>query len=173
MHRFRAFRSEEPIMPIRRMKMTWTRVSTALLLAALLCGTAHAQTTLVKVIPLGSHSGELCVDDRALLFEDPTGVRILYDPGFTTDETDPRLGDVHVILLSHAHPDHIGINRPSHGGSCAAPGRGAANSNSNFASIAAVKGAAAFVTSEMVTFVSLKIQAVRGGSASACLTSGL
>ena len=83
-------------------------VTTALLLGSILvAGTAHAQK-LVKVTPLGSHSGELCRGDRALLFEDPTGVRILYDPGQTTDETDPRLGDVHVILLSHAHPDHIG-----------------------------------------------------------------
>lgn len=32
---------------------------------------ASAQT--VKVTPLGSHTGELCQNDRALLFEDPTG----------------------------------------------------------------------------------------------------
>src|SRR5207248_3552117 len=38
---------------------------------------------LVKVTPFGSHSGELCRNDRALLFEDPTGVRILYDPRTT------------------------------------------------------------------------------------------
>src|SRR5262245_33130856 len=108
-------------------------------LAAILCGeTARAQSTLVKLTPLGSHSGELCADDRALLFEDPTGVRILYDPGFTTDETDPRLGEVHVILLSHAHVDHIGANRSNRGGgSCATPARGAANASSNLATIAA------------------------------------
>src|SRR6266404_5945290 len=63
---------------------------------------------LVTVTPLGSHRGELCRNDRALLFEDPTGVRILYDPGRTVDEADGRLEDVHVILLSHAHSDHIG-----------------------------------------------------------------
>src|SRR5436309_9934415 len=79
-------------------------------------------SALVKVTPLGSHSGELCRNDRALLFEDPTGVRILYDPGRTTDETDARLGEVHVMLLSHAHSDHIGDVRPSPGGgTCAAP----------------------------------------------------
>src|SRR5258705_10206742 len=52
---------------------------------------------LVKVTPLGSHTGELCRNDRALLFEDPTGVRILYDPGRTVDEADGRLGEVHVM----------------------------------------------------------------------------
>lgn len=68
---------------------------------------------IVKVTPLGTHTGEFCRDDRALVFEDPTGVRILYDPGRTVDETDPRLGDVHVMLLSHAHTDHIGNTRPT------------------------------------------------------------
>ena len=33
----------------------------------------------VKITPLGSHAGELCDRDRATIFEDPTGVRILYD----------------------------------------------------------------------------------------------
>src|SRR5438046_7720422 len=98
---------------------------------------------LVRVTPLGSHTGELCRNDRALLFEDPTGVRILYDPGRTVDETDSRLGDVHVMLLSHAHTDHIGDARPNFGaaGTCAAPATGAANANSNFASIASAKNA--------------------------------
>jgi glycogen synthase len=47
--------------------------------AALWTYDASAQT--VKVTPLGSHTGELCQNDRGLLFEDPTGVRILYDVG--------------------------------------------------------------------------------------------
>src|SRR5262245_60405269 len=50
----------------------------------------HSSAGLVQVTPLGSHTGELCRNDRALLFEDPTGLRILYDPGRTVDETDPR-----------------------------------------------------------------------------------
>ena len=33
----------------------------------------------VKVTPIGSHPGELCANDRAIIFEDPTGVRFLYD----------------------------------------------------------------------------------------------
>ena len=58
---------------------------------------AHAQGV-VKVTPLGSHDGELCSDDRAVIFEDPMGVRILYDPGRRVDENDPRLGDIHVNI---------------------------------------------------------------------------
>jgi hypothetical protein len=33
----------------------------------------------VNVTPLGSHDGEFCSRDRALIFEDPNGTRILYD----------------------------------------------------------------------------------------------
>src|SRR6516162_7807382 len=63
----------------------------------------------VKITPLGQRTGEFCFLDRALLFEDPTGVRILYDPGNTiAGGSDPRLGDVHVILITHAHTDHLG-----------------------------------------------------------------
>ena len=37
----------------------------------------------VKVTPLGSIDGEFCPQDRALVFEDPNGTRVLYDPGRT------------------------------------------------------------------------------------------
>jgi len=161
-------------MPSRRMKPAPVCAAAALLLGSfLIAHTANGQA-LVKVTPLGSHSGELCAQDRALLFEDPTGARILYDPGFTTDETDPRLGDVHVILLSHPHPDHIGIARANHGGgTCAAPARGAANSSSNVATIAALKNAAVMTAAEVTTLLGLKIQAIRGTATPACATSGL
>ena len=130
-------------------------VMAALLFGLILFGgTAQAQA-LVKVTSLGSHSGELCSADRALLFEDPTGVRILYDPGATTDEADPRLGDVHVILLSHAHADHIGTTRRG-GGTCAAPAAGAANPSSNVATIAAAKNAAVITNLELTTFLGAK-----------------
>src|SRR4029450_8454587 len=61
----------------------------------------------VKITPLGSHAGELCDRDRATIFEDPTGVRILYDVGHTlTGADDVRLENIHLVLLSHAHGDH-------------------------------------------------------------------
>ena len=61
------------------------------LLISAVCAAASAQN--VKVTPLGSHVGELCARDRATVFEDPTGVRILYDPGQSvTGGDDPRLG---------------------------------------------------------------------------------
>ena len=81
--------------------------ATCALALALACASAGAQT--VKVTPLGSHAGELCAQDRATIFEDPGGVRILYDAGRSVmGSEDPRLGDIHVVLLTHAHGDHIG-----------------------------------------------------------------
>src|SRR5205814_8954168 len=74
-----------------------------LLTIGMFTATAEAQT--VKITPLGSHAGEFCRNDRAMLFEDPTGVRILYDPGRTVDETDGLLGIIHAVLLSSVHPD--------------------------------------------------------------------
>ena len=155
----------------------------SLVVAALLLGSFWASlatvaigqsSTLVKVTPFGSHAGELCRNDRALLFEDPTGVRILYDPGRTVDEVDGRLGEVHVMLLSHAHNDHIGDVRPATGGgTCAAPAAGAANPNTNFAAIAAVKNAAVLAPGELSTYLSRKIQNIRGSAPAACAEGGL
>ena len=76
----------------------------ALLLAAF---PALAQN--VKITPIGSHPGELCANDRAIIFEDPTGVRFLYDAAQNvTGGNDPRLGAIHLVLLSHMHGDHVG-----------------------------------------------------------------
>ena len=61
----------------------------ALTLAAL---PAFAQN--VNITPIGSHAGELCANDRATVFEDPTGVRLLYDTAHNlTAGDDPRLGE--------------------------------------------------------------------------------
>ena len=105
----------------------------------------------------------------------PTGVRILYDPGRTVDEADPRLGDVHVMLLSHAHTDHIGDARPNRTspGTCAAPAAGAANSDSNFVSIAAAKGPAVFLPGELPGYIGRKLQVLRGAATAACAEAGL
>ena len=57
--------------------------------------TSHAAlaTDGVKVTPLGLVNGEFCKIDRALIFEDPDGTRILVDPGMSvTGANDPRLG---------------------------------------------------------------------------------
>jgi hypothetical protein len=121
----------------------------------------------VKITPLGSHQGELCAQDRATLFEDPTGVRILYDVGQTlTGPDDPRLGNVHLVLLSHAHGYHLGdrkIKSPG-AGTCAQIESDPAP-NSMTAEVAAAKKAAIVMTSDMGTFVGAKIAGIRGGKA--------
>lgn len=134
---------------------------------------AWAQT--VKITPLGSHVGEFCQNDRALLFEDPTGVRVLYDAGFTVaGGTDPRLGDVHVVLLSHAHGDHIGerkLARPN-AGTCEKPETVSATPNSNTAEIAATKNSALMTGRPMAAFLSKKIQNIRGVATPTCPAVG-
>ncbi len=101
----------------------------SLTLAALAVGFAGmvapaAETANVKVTPLGSHDGEFCRLDRALVFEDPDGTRVLYDAGRTVRGAgDPRLGKIDAVLLSHVHGDHVGDrHQPSaNAGTCAKP----------------------------------------------------
>lgn len=54
------------------------KITCAAIVLALAAFPALAQN--VKITPVGSHAGELCANDRAIIFEDPTGVRFLYDP---------------------------------------------------------------------------------------------
>jgi glyoxylase-like metal-dependent hydrolase (beta-lactamase superfamily II) len=136
----------------------------ATLAAALALAASAALAQNVKVTPLGSHDGELCASDRATLFEDPTGVRILYDVGHTlTGGDDSRLGNVHVVLLSHAHGDHIGDRKikARGAGTCSTIETVPAPSSMT-AEVAAARNAAIMMTSDMATFVGSRIQKIRG-----------
>lgn len=147
-----------------------------LLACSLSFGSSYVNAQTVKISPLGSHAGELCQNDRALLFEDPSGVRVLYDAGATiAGGTDPRLGDVHVILLSHAHLDHIGDRKAAtaNAGSCARPETVSAAPNSNTGEIAAAKNSAVVVSNDMAAFLGKKIQNIRGAVTPPCSTTGL
>jgi L-ascorbate metabolism protein UlaG (beta-lactamase superfamily) len=119
----------------------------------------------VKITPIGSHPGELCANDRAIIFEDPTGVRLLYDVGHTlTGADDPRLGNIHIVLLTHVHGDHIGDQKLKAvgAGTCANSDRVAAGPNSMTAEVAAAKNAAIVMTSDMGAFIGQKIQSITG-----------
>src|SRR5450432_4323073 len=100
----------------------FTRMASSCAIGALLAFPVLAQT--VKVTPLGGIDGEFCPQDRALVFEDPNGTRILYDPGRTVAGAgDPRLGKIDIILVSHMHGDHLGNahNKAPNSGSCESP----------------------------------------------------
>jgi L-ascorbate metabolism protein UlaG (beta-lactamase superfamily) len=119
----------------------------------------------VKITPVGSHPGELCANDRAIIFEDPTGVRFLYDPAHNvTSGDDPRLGAIHMVLLSHMHGDHVGdlkLKAPG-AGTCANSERVPAP-NSTTAEVVAAKNAAMVMTRAISGFVGNKVQGIRGG----------
>ncbi len=123
----------------------------------------------VKVTPLGSHDGEFCALDRALIFEDPDGTRILYDAGRTVrGPEDPRLGKIDVVLLSHLHGDHLGdvIQPAANAGQCGKPDFSVkVTPNSNTVNIVVGKKAKLLVGSEMGSFFAKKIAAA-GGEAS-------
>lgn len=130
-----------------------------------------AQT--VKVTPLGGIEGELCAADRALVFEDPNGTRILYDPGRTVAGAgDPRLGKIDIILVSHMHGDHVGNahNKAVNEGTCQSPDLSvSALPNSNAVNIALAKKAKIVTGSEMPPFFAAKLRANGGNPADSIL----
>jgi L-ascorbate metabolism protein UlaG (beta-lactamase superfamily) len=123
----------------------------------------------VKVTPLGSHDGEFCARDRALVFEDPDGTRILYDAGRTVrGPDDERLGEIDAVLLSHVHGDHLGdvIASAQNAGTCGSPDQPVSvTPNSNSVNIVIGKNAKFLVGGEMGSFFQNKIKGAGGDPA--------
>lgn len=143
-----------------------TIVAVLLATGAIAAGAANATAQTVKVTPLGSHDGEFCVLDRALIFEDPDGTRILYDPGRTVrGATDPRLGRIAAVLLSHVHADHLGDRHQpkANAGTCARPAFTVADTpNSNTVNIVIAKKAKFLLGGEMASFFAARIKKLGG-----------
>lgn len=123
-----------------------------------------ANTAEVKITPLGSMDGEFCQLDRALIFEDPDGTRVLYDPGRTVaGPKDKRLGHIDAVLVSHMHGDHVGdkhISEPGKGDCKGTTFPINALPNTNAVNIAHAKGAKIITGSEMPKFFAAKLKAL-------------
>lgn len=108
----------------------------------------------VKLTTLGSHTGEMCSRDRAMLFEDPNGTTILFDAGRTVaGPDDPRLPErLNLVLVSSVHGDHQGDRRIAKvdDGTCRSPKTDMETiPNSNSVEIAAKKGAFILAAGQM------------------------
>jgi len=150
------------------------RLIPALLIGAVLCFIAQpAFAKNVKITPLGSHEGEFCRFDRAMILEDPDGTRLLYDAGRTVaGATDPRLGDIDVVLVSHLHGDHVGDRhiKTVNAGSCGKPEVSeVVTPNTNSVNIALAKKAAIITGSEMPKFFAQKLKESGGDPAASKL----
>jgi L-ascorbate metabolism protein UlaG (beta-lactamase superfamily) len=127
----------------------------------------------VKITPLGSHDGEFCKFDRAMVLEDPDGTRILYDAGRTVaGAEDPRLGKIDAVLVSHMHGDHVGDKHISkvNAGGCGKPDLSVkAVPNTNSVNIVLAKDAKIVTGSEMARFFGGKLKALGGNPKSSQL----
>jgi L-ascorbate metabolism protein UlaG (beta-lactamase superfamily) len=151
--------------------MSKSRIAMLGAVGALLAFPALAQG--VKVMPLGGTDGEFCPQDRALVFEDPNGTRVLYDPGRTVaGADDPRLGKIDIILVSHMHGDHVGNAhaKAPNSGSCEKPDMSvSALPNSNAVNIALAKKSKIVTGSDMPSFFAAKLKANGGDPANSIL----
>jgi len=120
----------------------------------------------VKITPLGSHDGEFCGRDRALILEDPDGTRLLYDAGRTVaGAADKRLGKIDVVLVSHMHGDHVGNQhiKQVNAGTCDNPDTTVNDlPNTNSVNIALAKKAKIITGSEMPKFFASKLKSLGG-----------
>ncbi|MCL6416856.1 MBL fold metallo-hydrolase [Aestuariirhabdus sp. Z084] len=139
---------------------------TSVLLPLAAVGSYASASDSVKVTPLGGQPGEFCRLDRAMVFEDPNGTRILYDAGMTVaGADDPRLGNIDIVLVSHMHGDHLGSKHTSGAGAgtCAKPDLSVnALPLSNSVKIAVAKNAKMVTGSEMPAFFAAKIKEAGG-----------
>ncbi len=153
------------------MTRRFARLASLGALGALLALPALAQT--VKVTPLGGIDGEFCAQDRALIFEDPNGTRVLYDPGRTVaGAEDLRLGKIDIILVSHMHGDHVGNahNKAPNSGACDKPDVSvSALPHTNAVNIAVAKKSKIVTGSEMPPFFAAKLKAAGGDPANSML----
>lgn len=140
--------------------------ASAIVVSAVLLGTGLAHANTVKITPLGSHDGEFCRFDRAMVFEDPNGTRLLYDAGRTVaGPQDSRLGKIDVVLVSHMHGDHVGdkhIAAPN-AGSCDDPDVSVSSvPNTSTVNIALAQNARIVTGSEMPRFFANKLERLGG-----------
>lgn len=146
--------------PIVRFKLT------ALAASFFLSITQPVLANTVKITPIGSHDGEFCRLDRALILEDPDGTRLLYDAGRTVaGPNDSRLGKIDAVLVSHLHGDHVGNSHIKHvnAGECDQPETSEiATPNTNSVNIALAKKAVIITGSEMPKFFAAKLKALGG-----------
>lgn len=139
-------------------------IAASLFISLSISSSVTAET--VKITPLGSHDGEFCSRDRALVMEDPNGTRILYDAGQTVmGAADKRLGEIDIVLVTHMHGDHVGNQhiKAVNAGSCAKPETSvSALPATNSVNIALLKKSKMVTGSEMPAFFANKLAAYGG-----------